>query len=272
MKAVSSFGALCALLAVVSLLGCPGTKSGDDGRGAAGDSGVITTDAGTTISTGVGDGGALPQQNAVCDAAAKTGCSGATPKCGLAPTGGFACQADGVVTQEYGACTVIPSGDNCASGMYCLENECRKFCNTSNPCVAPDSCSLRVTWNGGPPTGAIFDSCVKGGITCDPFSQSCTDAAKGCYVTTNGTQCLTPGAKTEGQECSSANDCTRGGTCISASNLADGGYFCRQMCFVPPANDGGTDGGSDAGLNYPDAGCTAGTCRLVTGTPIGFCG
>ncbi len=217
-------------------------------------------DSGEAEDAGGGDAGSIVDGGtSLCSPTAQTGCTAPNTKCGLVGDH-FGCQAPGTAAQGD-ACTSNGTSDTCQAGLFCFNGTCARFCDQAlgaNACPAGQSCSLQITWNGGPPNGERFFSCVATGSDCNPGKQDCSNAAQGCYVTNAGNKCLNPGTTADGMTCASANDCRKGSTCFQVGAGTD--FKCYRLCAVAGSDAGTADGGAaDAG-----AACPTGTC-----TPIG---
>ena len=126
-------------------------------------------------------------------------------------------------------------------------------------CPAGQSCSLRITWAGGPDAGGEeFFTCVLAGNECDPLTQNCTVATQGCYPTQSGNKCFAPGTGNPGDACAFVNSCRRATTCVDINNT---GFKCYSLC-TPAGIDAGTDGGLT---------CAAGTCNAIGDGSYGVC-
>ena len=210
--------------------------------------------SGGSTGGGIGTGGGT---TAVCSATAQTGCSGTTTKCGLVGNH-YGCQAPG--TADAGeACTVVATGDSCQTGLLCFNGKCSRFCDPAggtSACPSMQSCSLTVTWNGGPPNGERFNVCVVQGSECDPLAQDCATTTQACFPTNSGNKCLAPGTVADNMTCMYANDCTKGAACYDIGM----GFKCYRFCSTAP--DGGT---TDAGVS-----CPSGTCSMIS-MGLGVC-
>ena len=157
-----------------------------------------------------------------------------------------------------------PAGDNCKGGLLCLQGKCVRQCDQSRgatACPSTEACALRVTFNGGPPNGEIFDVCVSTASECDVLAQSCAPSSNACFPTNAGNKCAAPGTVGIKATCQYYNDCIKGTACFDIG----GGFKCYQVCSV---NSGTTaDGGTaDAGAQVR---CTAGACVGLPPEPDG---
>lgn len=266
-RAPRTFGTcLATALLVFGLAGaCSGNNPDPDPDPT--DSGTEVVDAGADAGGTTGDAGG---ETGACSPTAQTGCSEPTPKCGIV-SNKFGCQAAGTVEQD-GACVASAAGDDCATGLFCMNNRCRRFCDTSagaSACPMGQSCSQQVVWNGGGANGEVFNACVTSGSECDPLAQDCAVASEACFATSAGNKCYVPGTVEDGSPCNFANDCKKGSTCIDVG----GSLACRAFCTPPAASDAGSDpdaGEEDAGTSPAPITCTTGTC-MDTGSGYGIC-
>ncbi len=263
-----SVSRLIAMLACTALVGCGGGGGGDDvdsgltiidgsmrDTGTTADSSTITPDSGTP---------------AACNVVANTGCSGATPKCGLIqPTGQalqIGCGTGGTGTQGMN-CQATTMGDNCAGGFLCItaavgaQPTCLKVCGTTAPsgtCDTGTDCSFGVTG---------VDALLCGPVTsCDPLAQTGCSGTDSCYIAANASgqpvsRCLPTGTAAAGATCTGqANSCARGSSCLTQ---AAGGSKCFFHCNT-------ASGGSPMCAATGTGGATCAADARISAT-FGFC-
>ena len=255
------------VLAFLALTGCH-KKAEDDA-----DAGTppVTEDSGTpdpiVVTVEDGGGGPIDAGPRDCDPFGQTGCTSAKAKCGLVGNR-FGCQVPGTV-DELGTCAVTAAGDDCKSGLTCLQGKCVRQCDQArgaSACPTSEACALRVTFNGGPPYGEIFDVCVSTASECDVLSQSCATTSNACFPTNAGNKCAAPGTTADKATCVYYNDCKKGSACYNIG----AGFKCYQFCSVNngPSDAGTADGGADAG-STPVVHCTSGSCVGFSPEPDG---
>ena len=235
--------------------GSTGGGSGSTGGGSGstgGGSGTACTLGGTDCGTSASCMHASQTTTACfagpCDVVAQNCSSG---KCSYLPLadGGAArgCTAAGAVTLGQ-PCALSATGDNCATGLLCINSKCEKLCNFNTDCGAGGLCAVYLTLPGlaEMPTACFVPT------TCDVLAQNCP-SGEGCYFSQAGTPgCFTAGTLTVGTACGSGGNCVPGAMCIGPSATS---AFCRQLCNL--------DGGAPT--------CTGAACQGLSGLPVGAC-
>jgi hypothetical protein len=163
-----------------------------------------------------------------CNYQTGAGCSGATPSCIPALSGGAtspACSPAGAGTS--GAACSQPT--DCAPGHMCAGNVCRKLCcggDWTGCDSESEHCLKRLVYSDGMggkiDTGAMLCFPVN---DCDPLvPTSCTTAGTTCQLAdaTGAVACLPEGTGGQGDPC----PCKGGYTCVVASK----GPVCVRLC------------------------------------------
>ena len=206
------------------------------------------------------------------------------------PTGsGGGCTADSQCPSGYicdtSSGTCIPcgmgaepccSGNFCAPGFVCANNQCVPCGGQNNPCCADNVCDTTYACVGGncQPCGYVGELCCPGslcitaGTTCDPSTGKCVQAPGGCGNT--GASCVTSTDCCSGWGCYGGQcapntiQCGKSGaTCVSDGDCC-GGFACGGdgtcAAVSPPCGQGGATCSATSDC------CNGFTCDPTTGT------
>lgn len=174
-----------------------GETSESDGPGSSGTSGSSGDDPGTSHCDPL-----------VQDCADAEGCY---------PEGDeFACSGPSGEAQSGDECAV---DEDCATGLFCDVDQCRPFCDISDPTPCDDPGQACEPWypeDSAPPGLEDVGFCADAPITlnCDPVLQDCADG-DGCYPAADDTFACQPGAgpAQSGDACIDNTDCDVGLWC-----------------------------------------------------------